>query len=289
MSENQSAHSLFYSGGSDDALDLTNYVDQVFNVSPVSKTTVPLLSKSTEDVKFDNKLNINFDNLSTYGSENLAAAISPSDTAITLNIENILKNQGVYTAESSGIINFIIEAPVSGDYLYLRCSNNGLINTANFVASNIPLSVSISIAKYQIVVFKCSSSTNSIKSATLIPTGTDINVGEALIDTRDYKAIMAGIGFPDISAAKTLTLPPNKSSIMIETDGYYSISALLNESEYIDVHTEAYGDFIRYNNTNKNQYIFLPVEANTSVYFEYNLNHDVNYLKFIPPVGKSEQ
>ena len=286
MSE-QTPKSLFYSGSSDDALNLVNYVDQVFNESPVNEIAVPLISKSQEDVKFDNKLNINFDNLSDPGKEKLLMMMSPSDNSIELDLTAISNNQGIYTAESSGYIYLTIDNPVSSDYITIKCTNNNILDTDYFKSESIPMSVNIPVSKYQVVKLTWNKDTSSTKTASLVSLVSDYNVGESIMNTRDYKALMANIGFPDVSNAKTLTLPPTKSSLTMENDGYYSIAAILAEDEYISISTSAYGDYIKYDGTNNTHYIFLPVAANEDVYFEYNLNHDINTFKFIPPIGKS--
>lgn len=287
MAENQKPRSLYYSSESRDSLDLTNYTDQIFNTSIVEQIAVPLVTKTDEDIKFDNKLNVNFDNISTPGLENLRAMFSPSDNSTILDLAKIEENQNIYTVEESGYINLYIEHPVENDFIQIKNTNNNHTDYDYFITGKQLLSVQIPVAKYQVINISWNKDTSSTKTCILIPLGTESNVGESLIYTRDYKSLMANIGFPDLTNVKNITLPPNKSSIVFEEDGYYSLAITPQENEYINISTQYYGSSIKYSLNNKTQFIFLQVAANTPVYFEYELLHNPDYIVFIPPIGRS--
>ena len=291
MENIQTPQSLYFNGDASDTLDLNNFVDQMFNTTPVSQISVPLVTKTDEDIKFESKLSNNFDNLSTAGYESLMSMVSPSDNKVEIDLTSL--QQGVYSVEETGYISFKIEEPVTNDYLMVKNSNNGMVmkDTAIVTTSDndlLPLSVIMPVAKYQTVVFKYNSSTISIKEACLIPFGNSYNVGEALSDTRDYKALMANIGFPDVTNTITLGLPTSGSQDVTDTDGYYSICATLGDGDYITLSTESYGATIKYDGTNTKQYIFLPIQAQTLVTFEYQLiSSTLDYIVFVQPVGKA--
>lgn len=291
----QNPQSLFFNGESKNTLNLSNYVDQVFNVAPVSKVTIPLVTKTDEDIKFDGKLSINFDNLSTVGYEQLMSYISPSDEPQVLNLTTIAANQNNYTAEESGYIVLQIDTPVANDYVLLKNEDNNMLNK-DFYNSNtygtgavLPISAMLQVSKYQTVKFGYNSSTASTKKAYLIPLGYTYNIGESLADTRDYKAIMASIGFPDVSRISTLSLPVSGSNDIVTSEGYYSISATLQQGDYITISTEYYGGKIVYDGTNKPQYLWIPVTTQSVITFEYSLTNPINYIVFIPTIGSNNE
>lgn len=289
----QNPKSLFFNGDSKNTLDLSNYVDQMFNVSPVSKVTIPLVTKTDEDIKFDGKLSINFDNLSTVGYEQLMSYIAPSDNKIALDLTSIAENQNNYEVEETGFIMLHIENPVANDYVLIRNTFNDMIakdvydsNTYG-TDSVFPVTAFLPVAKYQTVVLNYNSTTTSTKTASLIPLGYTYNLGEALSDTRDYKSLMADIGFPDVSNVSELELPVSGSTDVVTNNGYYSICAILQEGDYISVSTDYYGDKIVYDGTNKAQYLWIPVTTQSIITFDYRITNPISYIVFIPTIGSS--
>lgn len=294
MSSNQVPQTLFYTGETQDSLNLANYVDQVFNEAPISEVAIPLLAKSAEDVKLDNKLNVNFDNLSVIGAKNVKAIMSPSSTAIEIDLAEPEEGQHnsytVYTVELSGWINVCINNPSQGDYIELTCVDNNFKCTAGYINSSLPITATIPVSEYQTAEINIYASNNaSEKIANLIPMGTDTNIGESIANTRDYKALMAGIGFPKIDSFEELVLPESESESYITNSGYYSIKATLSSSsDYISIYTENYGSTMSY--TGHPDYMFFPVTANSKITVEYSLSNvsDIEYYRFIPTVGSAE-
>lgn len=290
MSSNQVPQTLFYSGETQDSLNLANYVDQVFNEAPISEVAIPLLAKSAEDVKLDNKLNVNFDNLSVIGEKNVRAIMSPSSTSISIDLTEVEENQNLYTVESSGWINVCINNPSQDDYIELTCIDNNFKCTSGYINSSLPITATIPVSEYQTVEININANSDSSeKTANLIPMGTDTNIGESLANTRDYKALMAGIGFPKIDSYEELVLPESGAELYISNSGYYSIKATLSSSnDYISIYTENYGSTMSY--TGHPDFMFFPVTANSKITIEYSLNNisDIEYYRFIPTVGSAE-
>lgn len=359
----QQKPSLFSFGNkSDDALNMTNYVDQLFNEEPVDKIPIPLSAISTEDQKLDYKLNIHCDNASTIGGENLRAYAYPGDELQSVNLMNVYNAGNMYTAIIAGWLVIQYTEPEANTYVKLRNVNNTMESidyiTADVVALGIKnkLQTFIPVSKYQVVeitytgvdsvrVTKLTDEAQQkvqttqaeydrilalMQEATydnpaldpetglpyvlptvyqpteddyitvengipenltcfFVPSGTQTNIGETISQTRDYKSLMASIGFPDPSQIEELTLPESSSTIYVDQDCYYSISIKLAENDYFQMYTEKMGVDLVYTSVQVGyRKAVLQASAGSKVTFRYRLTNTPEYFVQIYPKGHSD-
>ena len=290
------------------ALDLSNFIDQSFVENPVDEIPVSLSAQSAEDLKLDNKLNVNIDNYTTVGAENLRALTYPADKAIPVDISTVIQSgneiptgtnkldgysQGTYTVEMAGWFCVKIEKPIIGDEIILNNALNGLNDVAACVDASQYLVAKIPVSKYQVIeiksVLKPTGTSIRYLSANatmfIIPSGTEANLGETLAYTRDYKSIMAGIGFPSATAGQSMSLPATGAFIIAETDGYYSFRGKLAINNFFQMYTDFTGVDVVYDGSNRQRYCTLGVSRGTKVYFDYAVVDTSAQLLFTPAVG----
>lgn len=347
----QQVPSMFTFGNvSNDAFNLSNYVDQIYNEEPVDKIPIPLSTVSTEDQKFDNKLNTNCDNVTGIGAENLRSYAYPGDTAISIDLEKVCMEGNLYTTEIAGWIVLEKQNPVESDYVQLKNINNNMISIDTYNVDKTILQAKLPVSKYQVVNITYSGIDSVITrtlsdeaqqkvsdtqaaydaamielqnaaenpeeaaaieiptvyvpvdsdyniefnglpeglSCTYIASGTQSNIGETLIQTRDYRDIMSGIGFPDITKIESLSLPDSGNSIYVETDCYISIAVKLQEQDYFSMYTNYTGvDLVYSEYSPKLRRAVLSVGSNTIVTFEYSLTNSIEYLVQINTKGRA--